>query len=140
MTPDKAYSTASIGKAHLAKMGIRPLAEIQPDFEPWFHGWSMEGYYGGRVECHIRNSIQPVTYLDVLSMYPTVFVLQGLWWLVVAGELVIEDATAEIQALVTSATRNMLLHKDTWRSIPGIALIEPQFRRASGPSRVQGRG
>lgn len=127
MTPDKAYSTASIGKAHLAKMGIRPLAEIQPDFEPWFHGWSMEGYCGGRVECHIRNSIQPVTYLDVLSMYPTVFVLQGLWWLVVAGELVIEDATAEIRAFVDSATPEALFHKAAWKNVPGLALIAPDF-------------
>lgn len=127
MTPDKAYSTASIGKAHLAKMGIRPLAEIQPNFEPWFHGWSMEGYYGGRVECHIRNTIQPVTYLDVLSMYPTVFVLQGLWWLVVAGELIIEDATAEIRAFVDSATPEALFQKAAWKNVPGLALIAPDF-------------
>ncbi len=127
MTPDKAYSTASIGKAHLAKMGIRPLAEIQPNFEPWFHGWSMEGYYGGRVECHIRNTIQPVTYLDVLSMYPTVFVLQGLWWLVVAGELIIEDATAEIRAFVDSATPEALFQKTAWKNVPGLALIATDF-------------
>lgn len=127
MTPDKAYSTASIGKAHLAKMGIRPLAEVQPNFEPWFHGWSMEGYYGGRVECHIRNTVLPVTYLDVLSMYPTVFVLQGLWWLVVAGELVIEDATAEIREFVDSATPEALFQKDAWTNVPGLALTAPDF-------------
>jgi hypothetical protein len=127
MTPDKAYSTASIGKAHLAKMGIRPLAEIQPNFEPWFHGWAMEAYYGGRVECHIRNTIQPVTYLDVLSMYPTVFVLQGLWWLVVAGELVIEDATEDIRKFVDSGTPEALFQKDAWKNVPGLALIAPDF-------------
>lgn len=127
MTPDKAYSTASIGKAHLAKMGIRPLAEIQPNFEPWFHGWAMEAYYGGRVECHTRNTILPVTYLDVLSMYPTVFVLQGLWWLVVAGELVIEDATKDIRKFVDSAMPEALFQKDAWKNVPGLALIEPDF-------------
>ena len=127
MTPDKAYSTASIGKAHLAKMGIRPLAEIQPNFEPSFHGWAMEAYYGGRVECHIRNTILPVTYLDVLSMYPSVFVLQGLWWLVVAGELVIEDATEEIRSFVDSATPKALFQKDAWKNVPGLALIAPGF-------------
>jgi hypothetical protein len=127
MTPDKAYSTASIGKAHLAKMGIRPLAEIQPNFEPWFHGWAMEAYYGGRVECHIRNTIQAVTYLDVLSMYPTVFVLQDLWWLVVGGQLVIEDATVEIRKFVDSVTPEALFQKEAWKNVPGLALIAPDF-------------
>jgi hypothetical protein len=60
-------------------------------------------------------------------MYPTVFVLQGLWWLVVAADLVIDEATAEIQAFVDSATPELLFQKDAWRNVPGIALIKPNF-------------
>jgi len=73
----RAYSPATIGKAYLRSMGIRPRLEHQPGFPKQFLGRSMVAYYGGRSECHIRRQIVPVTYLDVLSMYPTVCALMG---------------------------------------------------------------
>lgn len=47
----------------------------------------MSTFYGGRVECRIRKELVPVTYLDVRSMYPTIFTLLGLQRFLVAEEL-----------------------------------------------------
>jgi hypothetical protein len=51
----KAYSPASIGKAYLRAMGIRPILERQPDFDPHVLGWGMCAFFGGRAECRIRK-------------------------------------------------------------------------------------
>jgi hypothetical protein len=127
MRPDKAYSTASIGKAHLARMGIQPLANLQPDFPAWFHGLAMEGYYGGRTEAHIRLMERRITYLDVLSMYPTNFVLQCLWWFVVARGFEIESVTSDVRNLVSAVRLDDLFKQDIWPRIPGLVRIKPDL-------------
>jgi len=75
---NKLYSPASIGKAYLRKMGIKPFMESNPDFPKDILGYAMSSYYGGRTEVRIRNKPIPVTYLDFTSMYPTVYSLLGL--------------------------------------------------------------
>src|SRR5690242_6738788 len=44
------YSEASIGKAHLEKMQLRPFLELN-DWPPEIIATVMETYYGGRAEC-----------------------------------------------------------------------------------------
>ena len=83
----KALSPASVGKAYLRAMGIRPVLERQPDFPARTLGRGMVAYYGGRAECRIRRTPVPVVYLDFLSMYPTVNSLMGLWELVTARRI-----------------------------------------------------
>ena len=39
----------------------------------------MSTFYGGRSEVHIRRTISQIAYTDALSMYPSVFVLMGLF-------------------------------------------------------------
>ena len=75
----RAYSPASICKAYLRVMNIRPRLKHQRGFPKRFLGRAMVAYFGGRSECHIRRQVIPVTYLDVLSEYPTVCALMGLW-------------------------------------------------------------
>lgn len=77
-------SEASIGKAYLREMGVRPWRSLQPDFPPQTLGIIMSTYYGGRSEVHIRRVVTPVLYCDFLSMYPTVCTLMGLWRFVIA--------------------------------------------------------
>ena len=60
----------------------------------------MTAYYGGRTEVRVRRTIVPVVYTDFLSMYPTVNVLMGLWDLLIAERLEIEDATADVRSLL----------------------------------------
>jgi hypothetical protein len=72
------YSEASIGKALLSETGATPWLDLQPDLPEWLLASILETYYGGRTECRIRRLAVPGAYLDFLSQYPTVFVLQQL--------------------------------------------------------------
>ena len=123
---NKAYSPASIGKAYLKAMGIKPFLEKQPAFPREILGYAMASYYGGRSECHIRKEVVPVTYLDVTSMYPSVFVLQGLWRWVTAKKIKPVDATQEVRAFLESVNLEGLFVKERWLSIPALVQIVPE--------------
>jgi hypothetical protein len=56
----KAYSPASIGKAILRAMGIRPVLERQPDFPAARLGHAQSAFFGGRTSAHIRLTPVPV--------------------------------------------------------------------------------
>ncbi len=49
------YSEASLGKACLREMGVRPWRELQPDFPPELLGSILSTYYGGRAEVRLRR-------------------------------------------------------------------------------------
>jgi hypothetical protein len=97
----KAYSPASIGKAYLHVMGVKPVLERQPDFLKEYMGYAESAFFGGRTSAHIRKVPVPIVYTDFLSMYPTVNSLIGLWQFVTAEEIrVVENCGAEIQAFL----------------------------------------
>ncbi len=73
----KAQSGASIAKAYLDALGVRPRLDVQPDFPKPYLGYAAQTYYGGRVEARIVKTPLPCVYLDNLSMYATVFALLG---------------------------------------------------------------
>ena len=93
-------SEASLGKAYLQEMGIKPWRQVQPDFSPELLGKVLSAYYGGRSEVRIRRKPTRVLYCDFLSMYPTVCTLMGLWRFVIARGMVWEDATNDTRALL----------------------------------------
>lgn len=70
VSPTKAYSPASITKDLQDRMGIVPFRERYPDLNPKLLGFGMAAFFGGRVECHIRGTPLPATYVDATSMYP----------------------------------------------------------------------
>ena len=80
----KVMSEASLGKAYLKEMGVRPFQKVQPDFPDYLTGCIMSTYFGGRAEVRWRREIRQVLYCDFLSMYPTVCTLMGLWRFVIA--------------------------------------------------------
>ena len=69
------HTEASVGKAHLKEMGVRPWLEVQQNFPRELLGAIMCAYFGGRSEVHIRRKVTRILYCDFLSMYPTVSVL-----------------------------------------------------------------
>jgi hypothetical protein len=75
----KSYSPASIGKAYLRRMGIKPILQGKPDFPQSCLGHAQSAFYGGRTSAHIRKVPIPVVYADFLSMYTTVNSLMDLW-------------------------------------------------------------
>jgi hypothetical protein len=78
VSPTKAYSSASITKDLQDRMGIAPLRERHHDLDPQLLGFGMVGFYGGRVESHIRGAPLPGCYVDATSMYPAGAVLLDL--------------------------------------------------------------
>jgi hypothetical protein len=122
----QAYSPASLGKAHLRKMGIAPVPDRQPKFSKQHLGYAESAFFGGRTSAHIRKVPVPVVYTDFLSMYPTVNALMGLWRYVVAGEiaLVLGYASETIDFL-EAIKPETLFDPETWKSLPAFVRLVP---------------
>jgi len=126
LQPTKAYSPASIGKAYLRAMGIKPIMERQPDFSWDYLGYAQSAFFGGRTSAHVRKAAVPVVYCDFLSMYPTVNSLMDLWSFVTTRKIaVVEHCQNEIQDLVSSVTAADLFRPETWKHLPAFARIIP---------------
>ncbi len=122
----KAYSPASIGKAYLRAMGIRPILERQPDFPKEFLGYAESAFFGGRTSAHIRKIPVPVVTADFLSMYTSVNSLMGLWQFVTAREIrVVKNCRAEILNFLQGVTKEALFNPDTWKLLTGFVRVVP---------------
>ena len=125
LQPTKAYSPASISKAYLKTMGIRPRLVLQPDFADDVLGYAMSAFYGGRAEIHIRKTPVPVALVDFTSMYPTVDILMGIWDLVIANRVDVVDVTQEIQTLLENTSLDDWFEPDRWPQLVVIVEIVP---------------
>jgi hypothetical protein len=126
LQPTKAYSPASIGKAYLKEMGVRPPLDRQPGFPRDVLGYAMVAYYGGRSECRIRRVPVPVVYCDFLAMYSTVCALLGLWRLLTSTKVrVVEHDPAQLQAQLGNLTPDQLLEPSRWPGLVALAQIAP---------------
>ena len=126
LQPTKAYSPASIGKAYLHAMGIKPVMERQPDFPKAYLGYAASAFFGGRTSAHVRKVPVPVVYTDFLSMYPTVNSLMGLWQFVIAEEIRVgEHCNAEIQAFLDNFSPDDLFTPKTWKHLTAFVKIVP---------------
>jgi hypothetical protein len=126
LTPGKAFSAATIGKAYERAMGIRPVLERQPDFSPEVMGWAMAAFYGGRAECRIRRLPVPVVYCDFVSMYPTCNALMGTWSLVTAKRIDTADATDDVRQLLAAPDLvDRCYNPATWKRFVCLVEVEP---------------
>ena len=124
-TPDKIYSPAGMGKAYMETMGIRPFMEVNPEFPKWLLAYAMQSYYGGRSEIHYRKQPIQTFYTDVVSMYPSVFTLMGLWSFVVADTLQWRDVTEETQRFMKTITLDSLFDPEKFKLLNVICLVKP---------------
>jgi len=85
----------------------------------------MMSYYGGRVECRIRKKPVKVTYLDFTSMYPTVFVLLGMYQLLISNKISSLHSKTKTQKLLDKITLNDINKKETWKNLTTICKIKP---------------
>lgn len=122
---EKIYSEASLGKAYLKQMGVKPWRELQPDFPPALLGIIMSTYYGGRSEVHIRREVTRVLYCDFLSMYPTVCTLMGLWRFVTAEGMERREATGEVREFLERVTLEDLQKSETWPKLRALVQVRP---------------
>ena len=119
------HTEASVGKAHLKEMGVRPWTTLQKDFSRDILGAIMCSYFGGRSEVHIRRKVTQVLYCDVLSMYPSVSVLMGLWRWVIADGVTPVDATDEVQRVLENVTLADLQNPAFWPTLTAIVQVQP---------------
>jgi hypothetical protein len=126
LPPTQAFSAASIGKAYLHAMGIRPVLERQPDFPREQLGYAMVGYYGGRTECHVRRVAVPVVYCDFASMYPTVCALLDVWRLIRSNTIKTTDEDpARLQARLDGLEVDDLFDRSAWPRLRALVQITP---------------
>ncbi len=124
LEPDRAFSSASIGKAYLRAMGVTPLLERWPDFPRDALGIASCAFYGGRTSVRIRRAIMPVVYCDFLSMYPTVNALLGTVELLRARKARVVDCTDDVRELLAAMTVDALFEPVTWRRFGFFAQVE----------------
>src|SRR5271166_1233577 len=123
------YSEASLGKAYLRTMGIKPWRDVQRDFPLHLVGATMSAYFGGRAEVHIRRQITTVVHCDFLSMYPTVCTLMGLWNFVRADGVTYGDDTRSVVALLARSRDDLvewLRVKDGWKGLASLVQVRPK--------------
>lgn len=124
LQPDESYSPASIPKAYLREMNITPPLEkfAVPDE---ILGKTMQGYFGGRAECHIRRTRVPVSRLDFLSQYPTVNALENNWDILTAESVSFPDATVEIKQLLEKIDLESCFDPELWPKFRFFGLVRP---------------
>jgi hypothetical protein len=123
---DRILSEASIGKAYLQQMGIRPLLGCQPSFPRERLAEILCAYYGGRAEVRIRRAVCEVSYCDFRSMYPTVNALMRLWSFVIGHGMTVHDTTRETQRLLETITLKDLQRPATWMKLHTLVQLKPQ--------------
>ena len=120
------YSEASLGKAYLKAMKIKPWRGVQPDVPPQLLAIIMGSYFGGRSEVRIRRELRQVVLCDFLSMYPTVCTLMGLWRFVIAEGMSWRDGTDEVRSFLDTITIANLQQPATWRGLPALVRVLPE--------------
>jgi hypothetical protein len=124
------FSEASIGKALLTEIGLKPWRETQPDAPDWLVATILETYYGGRSEAVIRKHPVPGVYVDYLSEYPLVFVRLGLWhYLTSTGIEWEHEDPAEAQRFLDTLTPKTLLDPASWTKLHALVEICPDGDR-----------
>jgi len=117
-------SPASIGKAYLEKIGIKSFLEQNPQFPKELLGYVLSTYYGGIVDARIRVPTL-VTNLDFASMYPTLFVLFGMYRLLIAEKIMHHTSTKETQDFLDRITIRDINKPETWPKMITICKVMP---------------
>lgn len=129
LPPHQAFSAASLGKAALKQMGVRPILERQPDFPRDLLGASMVAFYGGRAECRIRCTPVPIVLVDFLSNYATICCLIGAWEYLTRERIdTVEVDPAEIDAWLGKLTLEQLYDPATWGGLNVLCWVAPGDR------------
>jgi hypothetical protein len=122
----KVLSEASLGKAYLKHMGVRPFREVQPDFPAHLTGLIMSTYFGGRAEVRWRREVRQVLYCDFLSMYPTVCTLMRLWRFVIAQGMDWTTSTDRVRSLLETVSLDDLKSPEFWPLLTTLVRVAPQ--------------
>ncbi len=121
---NRVYSSASIGKACLKAMGIKPFI-TKSKIPNEILGKVVASYFGGRSEVKIRKTPVLLDLLDFTSMYPTLCTLMDLWKLIICDHYEYSDCTDWIRKFVDNITLDDLRSVDTWKNLNVLVELEP---------------
>ncbi len=119
----KIFSPASIGKSLLEEMRISPFS-LTSNISKQTLGYLMTTFYGGRTEVRIRKTPTKIKYLDFLSMYPSVCILQNLWSFVIANQIDEQDCTEWTREFVHKTSLDDLKDPKIWKELAIIVGIK----------------
>ena len=124
LPPEQAMSAASITKAFLDKMRVKRPSQ---KFEIADHilGKCMQAYYGGRSEVRIRHQEVPVVVCDTTSEYPSVAGLLGLWPVLIAASVEVQDCTKNARDVLRDVNIDSVLKPANWPDYAFFAKIKP---------------
>jgi hypothetical protein len=125
VSPDRAYSPASIAKGYLEAMKIEPPEE-KFSVSRKNLGIAMGSFMGGRSETRLRLQEVPVVPVDFTSEYPSTCVLLGLWDILTAKSLSFRNATRQVKKLASSITLEKCFRLKLWPDLRFFALVEPK--------------
>jgi hypothetical protein len=141
----KLYSEASLGKAYLKAMGVKPWLAVEKDYSARTIGRIMSAYYGGRAEVHRRREVVETRYCDFASMYPTTCSLMDLWTFVRSEGVTEHDATNDVRRLLSNLTVDQLRDPQFWLRLRVIVQVRPdadifpvRSRYGEGPAQTIG--
>lgn len=110
MSLSDVFSSASIGKDALKRMNYD-----RTHYEKQAVDITSRAYFGGQTEAlKTGEIIEGVTYADILSQYPTVSALMGLWDYMVADKVTVNDSSIDELPTVNIGD---LKDIETWQSI-----------------------
>lgn len=125
--PADAISPATIAKAYYTASAISPLRDrFSTCISNEVSGATFNAYFGGKVQASIVRQPIPIVKTDALAMYPSIFVLLGLWPLVIANTVEAVEATDTVRTFLDEITYEGLLDSSRWRELCAIAEIEPE--------------
>ncbi|MGB6629757.1 MAG: hypothetical protein WBE52_00865, partial [Terriglobales bacterium] len=124
LDPDRMFSPASVAKSYLEQLNIlHPSEKVKGASSAY--GIFMQGYFGGRAECRIRNWEVPVCPLDFMSQYPTVNELLDNWNVITARNVTFADATKKVRQLLSQITIEQCFDRTLWPQFKFFALVQP---------------
>jgi hypothetical protein len=122
---ERIFSEASVGKAYLDDLGVKPFLQKNSKFDRRFCGLFMASMYGGRSEVRWRHEIKEGMQADFKSQYSTVNALMQLQHFNIAVSIDALESDEAVQFLRT-VTLEDLQRPETWPKLTGVALVKPK--------------
>jgi hypothetical protein len=122
--PTKIYTSASLGKAILKKIGFKSFFEQNAGFPDWMLGYIMEAFYGGLAVVYRRQLSKKYSLLDVTSMYPLVNILTKMQDFILAEKIEYMECTEEIQKFLTEIELEDLQDPKIYEKLSCICIIQ----------------
>jgi hypothetical protein len=124
LSPNNAYSPASVAKSYLEAMGIvRPTDKFE--LSPEVMGIAMQSYYGGRSETRIRCTEVPVVPVDFTSEYPSCCALLNLFSCLTAKSITFKEDTRNICKFLERISLDNCFDPALWKELNFFALVQP---------------